>query len=281
MKKILIVGGSGFIGKNIIETLSKSNKYNILTTFCKTKNDQISKKNIRYLKFDFKTDKNFNKFEEFDPHYIFFLAWNKIPNFSKKVSHTNYISTMKFFEKAKNFKSLKSIVYFGSCLEVLKSRLNYNNYHFVDAKLKLKKDLNNLFYHSSVNIVWLRLFYVYGPFQRLNSLIPSLIDSSIKKKKYDIKNPKLKNDFIHISDIINVLKIIISSKNVFKVINLKTNSLVSVGEVAVRVKELFNNMKINKKNLKFDQPSKYPIPISKNRLYKIRISLDKGIKSCF
>ena len=64
-------------------------------------------------------------------------------------------------------------------------------------------------------------------------------------------------------------------------INLKTNSLVSVGEVSVRVKELFNNMKIKKKNLKFDQPSKYPIPISKNRLYKIRISLDKGIKSCF
>src|SRR5210317_1002168 len=110
MKKILIVGGSGFIGRNILEIFSKNKNYNILSTFCTKKSNQILNKNIKYLKFDFKSNKNFNKIKEFDPHYILFLTWSKIPDFSKKQSHINYISTKRFFKKTVNFKSLKSII---------------------------------------------------------------------------------------------------------------------------------------------------------------------------
>ena len=49
MKKILVVGGSGFIGRNIIEILLKSKKYNILATFYQNKNNQIDK-NLRVKK---------------------------------------------------------------------------------------------------------------------------------------------------------------------------------------------------------------------------------------
>lgn len=280
MKKILIVGGSGFIGRNILEIFSKNRNYKILSTFCTKRSNQISNKNIKYLKFDFKSNKNFNKIQEFDPHYIFFLAWNKIPDFSKKRSYINYISTKKFFKKTTNFKSLKSIIYFGSCLEILKSRHNTHNYYFVNAKLNLKRYLNNLFSNSSINVVWLRLFYVYGPYQRGKSLIPSLIDSYKKRKKFKIINPKLKNDYIHIYEIINILRILTSTKNVFKLINVKSNSLFSTGEIANRVNQLFHGMK-NKNNItRFVKPTNYLIPISKNKLYKIKISLDKGIKSC-
>jgi len=280
MKKILIVGGSGFIGRNIIKILLKSKKYKILTTFYKKKDNQIVNKNIKYLKFDFKTNKNFDKIQEFDPHFIFFLAWNNIPNFSRKQSNINFISTKNFLKKTKNFLSLKSVIYFGSCWEKLRSRVNKDNHHFVDAKLKLQKYLDKLFNNSSVNVVWLRLFFVYGPHQKSKSLIPSLIDSNRKRKKLNIINPKLKNDFIHVYDIANILKVLISTKNVFKTINLKTNTLVSVSSIEKRVGEIVDNIKIKKKNLIFSQPSKYSIPISKNKVYKCKISLDRGIKSC-
>lgn len=280
MKKILIVGGSGFIGRNIIEILLKSKKYNILATFYQKKNNQIVNNNIKYLKFDFKINKNFNKIKEFDPHYIFFLAWDSIPNYSKKQSNINFNSSKNFLKKTKNFLSLKSIFYFGSCWEKLRSQVNENNYHFVDAKLKLKKYLDKLFYNSSVNVTWLRIFFVYGPYQKQKSLIPSLIDSNKKGTKINIKNPNLKNDFIHVYDLVNILKILISIKDTFKTIDIKTNTLVSVNSVKKRVNALFNNTKIKKKNLKFSKPSKYLIPLSKDKVYKIKISLDRGIKSC-
>ena len=150
----------------------------------------------------------------------------------------------------------------------------------MNAKLNLKRYLNNLFSNSSINVVWLRLFYVYGPYQRSKSLIPSLIDSYKKRKKFKIVNPKLKNDYIHIYEIINILKILISTKNVFKLINVKSKSLFSTGEIANRVNQLFHGKK-NKNNItRFAKPTNYLIPISKNKLYKIKISLDKGIKSC-
>jgi UDP-glucuronate decarboxylase len=280
MKKILIVGGSGFIGRNIVEILLKSKKYNILATFYQKKNNQIVNKNIKYLKFDFKTNKNFDKIKKFDPHYIFFLAWNNIPNFSKKQSNINFNSSKNFLKRTKNFLSLKSVIYFGSCWEKLRSRVNANNYHFVDAKLKLKKYLDKLFYNSPVNVTWLRIFFVYGPYQKSKSLIPSLIDSNKKGTKINIKNPNLKNDFIHVYDLVNILKILISIKNAFKTIDVKTNTLVSVNSVKKRVNALANNTKIKKKNLIFSKPSKYVIPLSKNKVYRFKISLDKGIKSC-
>ncbi len=37
-KKILITGGSGFIGINLIKTLDKTKKYEIISTYYKSKN---------------------------------------------------------------------------------------------------------------------------------------------------------------------------------------------------------------------------------------------------
>ena len=49
-KKILITGGSGFIGKNLVDILGKKN-YKI---FCLVRKNKKSKKNLIYLKSNFR-----------------------------------------------------------------------------------------------------------------------------------------------------------------------------------------------------------------------------------
>ena len=76
-KNILVTGGAGFIGSNLIKHISENYKYsNILSidnySSGKTKN-HIIKKNIKYLKLDcqniFKSKDNI--FKKFYPNYIF------------------------------------------------------------------------------------------------------------------------------------------------------------------------------------------------------------------
>ena len=51
------------------------------------------------------------------------------------------------------------------------------------------------------NIGWFRIFYAYGPGQRLGSLIPSVIRAFKNNLPLTLNDPKMSCDFIHIDDI--------------------------------------------------------------------------------
>ena len=52
-KRILVVGASGFIGKNLFKPLKKQNSYDIFGTYCRNKHDGL-------IKFDYNDDKSIN-----------------------------------------------------------------------------------------------------------------------------------------------------------------------------------------------------------------------------
>ena len=58
-KNILILGGTGFIGRNLVETLSKNKNLNIFATYNKRNNFYC--KNVKWIKINLK---NKNKIDE-------------------------------------------------------------------------------------------------------------------------------------------------------------------------------------------------------------------------
>ena len=182
--KILLSGGSGFIGKNLLKYIVQNKSYNILVMGRNL--EKIRNKNIKQIKLDLnKIENNFEKIKEFNPDIFLHLAWEGIPNYSEELSKKNYLNTIRIMKMIINETTCKKIVSTGSCWEYNdgdyigeceEDQLISLNKPFSKYKNKIFTEVYNIFKKKKVLFNWLRLFYVYGPGQGKNSIIPLLID---------------------------------------------------------------------------------------------------------
>ena len=73
----------------------------------------------------------------------------------------------------------------------------------------MKKKIKN---NRKIDWYWFRIFYVYGFFQRSDSLIPYLLKNIKNKKKIILKNQNYSNDYVNIKFLSKAFKNIINNK---------------------------------------------------------------------
>jgi nucleoside-diphosphate-sugar epimerase len=226
--RILITGASGFIGKNLLKYLYKKN-YQIFACYFKKKPNLIHK-NIHWIKFDITKSKSYKKIFLISPDIIIHLAWYGIPDFSFKTSNTNFKFSLKFFNQVLKIKNLKRVIISGSCYEYYNSKIKKKKKlnHFVNAKIKLRKELIKLANKNKKIFIWLRIFYVYGPLQRKNSLISYLIKNFKNGRKPILREPNNFNDFIHIDDVCSAIEKAIIKPKISSVFDIGSGKLTSV-----------------------------------------------------
>lgn len=278
--KILILGATGFIGRNILECL-QSNKIDVLGTSRKKKNNKIILQynlgNIipKYL-IDFK------------PTIIINCVWYGIPNFTKKNALINLSKNIKFLKQLNKFNSLTHFINLGSCKEYGELiNINYNTHEnvkikpyndFIWSKKSIHELYDNYFKINKICYSYLRIFYLYGKYQRKNSLIPSIINKFKNKKKFISNNLDSSHDFIHIKDFLNILMIIINKKK-YGIFNIGYGKSYKVRDVINLCKHCFNSK--NKAPLKIPSTNYNSADIKKinNKLkYTPKINLYEGIK---
>ena len=87
--RIVLTGGTGFIGSKILSELNKKNFKILVLSRKKNKN----KKKISFLKCDlFKPSSYIKKLKNFNPNVLIHCAWYEIPKLSKKNSYFQKIS---------------------------------------------------------------------------------------------------------------------------------------------------------------------------------------------
>ena len=268
--KILITGASGFIGTNLLKKLSTNKKYQILALSRKKKINKISK-NIINLKSDLiLSNLSFNLIKNFSPQIIIHLAWQDIPDYSAKKSKINFIKQKLFFEKMNKLNCIKKIIITGSCSEH-KNKDHLTSKFFINSKNKIKKIIKE----QKKNLIWLKLFFVFGQRQRRSGLIPSIVSSIKNGKLIELKNPDIINDYIHVND---VLKFIISHLN-----KTEENQEYDVGSgYGLKVLDILNfyqsifdgNSKTQIKKI-YKNCFKANVPINKS---KIRIETFKNLR---
>ena len=200
--KILIVGGSGFLGRNLKNHLCRES-YEVV----------ISSRDIgTFSQLDPLTDRNeslnFLIREQFD--VIINLAWATNDN-GYTISENNTASltwNLSLFELI-NEVGVPRFINFGTSMEIFAKnvvddkddfkRLDSRVYH--EAKLLAFQAFCKIFSSGKTEVSWLRIHKAFGRWQHKRSLLPYLIECSRKKKDFSLKNPNTELDWISADDI--------------------------------------------------------------------------------
>ena len=270
--KILITGGSGFIGNEVLNLL-KNERYKVLSLY---RNIIKKKEHISYYKCDlFKPKTYITKIVNFNPEILIHLAWNGIPDFNKKNCDQNRKYSIKLINKIAKIKSIKKIIVAGSCFEIKykkdscsEKKLFDSNSNFTNAKYKIFRNLKEISKREKKKYYWLRIFYAYGPNQKNNSIIPYIYHSLKNKNLVTLKNPYNQLDFINTKDIARYFIKIIESKASSGIYNVGSGKSISIIKIFKFIKKI-----LNKKNKKFIAENK-----KKNKFYSDTCKSKKTIK---
>lgn len=213
--KVFITGGAGFIGKNLLETLSFDPKEVLLLAKDEKECDLLNRYSQHIIKGDFGDLGALKKdIKDFKPEVCIHLAWEGIPDFSFETCKKNLDSSLSLVNFVVNETNCKKIIISGTCLEYGKTKgacSELDNVkiasNFTWAKYALYLHSEFMCRRSKKDLIWFRIFYAYGPGQRKESLIPTLVSSFKNGKKPIINNPLSANDFIYVDDIGEAFKI--------------------------------------------------------------------------
>ena len=190
-KKILIVGGSGFLGFHLCKLCVRKGFQTYSVSTKKPRVDRKIKK-VKYILCDISKKKQIEK--KLDHNFDYLV------NLGGEVDHTNKIKTYKsHFIGCKNLaeffleKKLKLFIQVGSAAENAsirspqsetlngKPKTPYGKAKLAASRFLFKKKIKN-----KLNFVIFRLYQIYGPHQDTNRFIPILIDSCLKKQVFNL-----------------------------------------------------------------------------------------------
>ena len=289
--KILIAGGTGFIGYHLAKKcLSLNWSVDSVSTKLPHKKRKLSK--VNYIIFDISKKKNFYKNLSFDYDYVANLAGYVDHSHKKKTMKSHYegcknLSLFFLNKKIKKFIQIGSSIEYGKLKSPQKENIKneqktysvYGKAKLLSTKflLKMKKK-----YNFPVNI--LRLYLVYGPKQDLNRIIPITIMNAIHDKKFDCSSGYQLRDFIYIDDLIDAIIRILKNRNINgEIINIGSGKPVSVKSLILKICKLVKGGKpqFDKISLRKDEIVKLYPHLSKIRKllnWSSKISLEKGLK---
>lgn len=250
-KNVLITGGTGFVGSNLIRTCieAKAN-VNIISreSSDKWRMNDISNE-INEYKVDL-TDYNklANVITDIEPSIIFHTAtYGADPsqqNF-KEIFETNFMGTANLLKCSKRI-GFEMFVNTSSSSEygIKSSPMNendilepINNYGISKAAGTLY--CQNVAKKEELPLVILRLFSPYGFFEGPKRLIPSVILACLESKNPQVSSPDFVRDFIFIEDVLDVYIDVCNESNLYgEIFNVGSGSQHSVGEIVKLIIEL-------------------------------------------
>lgn len=291
-KKILITGGTGFIGYHLAKKCIKLNWE--VTSLSTNKPIKLRKiKKVKYIVADISSKKKIkNKIK---------LNFDYVVNLAGYVDHTKKIKTIKsHYIGCKNISSIfinsniKKFLQIGSSIENGKiispqkeNNIRNRKIHSIYGKSKLLSTNFLLDLHKRYNfpVTILRLYLIYGPYQDPNRIISIAILNSIFNKEFDCSNGKQSRDFLYIDDLVDgIIKILVKKNNLSgEILNLGFGKPIKIKKIIQNItrligrgKPIFGKIKSRKDEIK----ELYPNLDKAKRFidWKPKINLNLGLK---
>lgn len=217
MKKVLVTGGTGFIGRRVVALL-KNKGHRVTLLRARLENSKKVRAELIRAK----------------PDTVIHLAWEGLPDYGARMSAKNLAQSLQFFLLLAELRVPK-VVGVGTCWEY--ERINTGPRAYMLAKQTLRKFGEDLFAGQGT-FIWVRPFFVFGAGKPKKSLFPSLIaqarERNISGVKYDGWS-----DFIYVDDVAEALVLLATRRALSGTYDIGSGKLTRVGRVAQLVAQAF------------------------------------------
>ena len=186
IKHVIVTGATGFVGRHLVKSLIEKNYTVTVLARNLEKVTQITKLNFsNIIHFDIQTPNH--KLAIPSNATLIHCAWEDVRN-TLHMSHIekHFLNNYLFLKNIVNL-GVKNIIVTGTCYEyglqygAVSSTSNTKpNTPYAIAKDNLHKSLRMLQEQLDFNLIWARLFYMYGDGQDEKSIIP-LFDKALER----------------------------------------------------------------------------------------------------
>jgi len=305
MTKILVTGGTGFVGSNLI--LQLINEKNEIISFDNNSrnsfsNQKLIENNVKLIKGDITNLEDLKKIPK-DIDIVYHLAavngtkyFYEIP---EKVLEINVKGVFNLMECIKStnckrifFTSSSEVYGFPSIFPTPENSIlsipDPTNPRFSYSSSKIVGETIIINYAKSIGIDYTiaRLHNAYGPKMGFEHVIPEFIRKVVKKEKFLVNGDGTESrSFCYISDIIEEIKLITNQSNgKNEIFNIGNPVETSINELILELEKIYGN-KISPVYTKFKNPgTKRRVPdISKIKKlgYTPKISLSNGLQKTY
>lgn len=307
-KVILVTGGAGFVGSNLIEKLLASGAFvicfdNLSTGKESNVKDFFENKNFVFVKGDVNDLNDLSAvFEKHKIDYVFHYAatvgvLRTVDNpidVLRDIDGIKYIAELSHKNKVKKVVFSSSSEVYGEPLELPEKEDSPLNLKLPYATVKLigEQYLKAYYQTHGLKCCLLRFFNVYGPKQDSSAygfVAGTFVKNAIKNEPLTVfGDGSQTRDFVYIEDNINAsILALLSDETDNQSINIGAGKPTTILDLANHVIKISGNtdLKINFLPLRKDGEIKHRFPdVTKmERLlkYKPRYSLDEGLKKTF
>lgn len=247
MKKVIITGANGFVGRHCIDLLLRRGyEVHAVDQYPKAlaSGDAVQRHAVNLLK-PGETDALLSRIR---PSRLLHFAWYTTPG-KYWTSNYNYTWLKASLDMLESFHKYggERAVFAGSCAE-------YDWHHdvFIEnvtptspetpygiCKNALRMIMESFAENNKMSWAWGRMFFLYGPHENPNRLVPSVITSLLQGKVAQCSDGELMRDFLYVSDVADAFLTLMDS-DIQGPVNIASGVPVRIAQVVACVEKILS-----------------------------------------
>lgn len=239
MKKILITGASGFIGRHTLDKL-KNLGYEVHALAFK---NPIKSIDVHWHIVDLHKQKDVSKLiKEIQPSHLLHLAWNVSPGYLNSCNNFDWVVLSLNLFKEFQQNGGKRIVVAGTCFQYdhqdeicnEETTLRKPASIYGACKQSLQTMLESFSKQTDLSTAWGNIFFIYGENESPARLVSSVIISLLKNESANCTEGTQIRDFLYVEDVADAFVHLVDS-------DIQGTMNIGSGQ-AIELKNIINNL---------------------------------------